>query len=121
MYVCMYDVRHDIKIPCTRYVAINRLYLIFIYHECVSITYYILLVVIIRVGPTSSMVDDLLITAARIICHLHLDTMARYRLLPPSVVSSVAPLHLIKKQFKSILVDPTVPMLIRFVIAPFFP
>ena len=29
MYVCrpMYDVRHDIQIPCTRYVAINRLYL----------------------------------------------------------------------------------------------
>ena len=24
---CMYDVRHDIQIPCTRYVAINRLYL----------------------------------------------------------------------------------------------
>ena len=23
----MYDVRHDIKIPCTRYVAINRPYL----------------------------------------------------------------------------------------------
>ena len=29
MYVCMYDVCHDIQIPCTRYVAINRLYLIF--------------------------------------------------------------------------------------------
>ena len=27
IYVCMYDVRHDIQIPCTRYVAINRLYL----------------------------------------------------------------------------------------------
>ena len=27
MYVYMYDVRHDIQIPCTRYVAINRLYL----------------------------------------------------------------------------------------------
>ena len=27
VYVCMYDVRHDIQIPCTRYVAINRLYL----------------------------------------------------------------------------------------------
>ena len=27
LYVCMYDVRHDIQIPCTRYVAINRLYL----------------------------------------------------------------------------------------------
>ena len=27
MYVCMYDVRHDIQIPCTRYVAINRIYL----------------------------------------------------------------------------------------------
>ena len=27
VYVCMYDVRHDIHIPCTRYVAINRLYL----------------------------------------------------------------------------------------------
>ena len=25
IYVCMYDVRHDIQIPCTRYVAINRL------------------------------------------------------------------------------------------------
>ena len=33
IYVCMYDVRHDIQIPCTRYVAINRLYL---YH-CASI------------------------------------------------------------------------------------
>ena len=28
VYVCMYDVRHDIQIPCTRYVAINRLYLL---------------------------------------------------------------------------------------------
>ena len=27
VYVCMYDVRHDIQIPCTRYVAINRIYL----------------------------------------------------------------------------------------------
>ena len=27
MYVCMYYVRHDIQIPRTRYVAINRLYL----------------------------------------------------------------------------------------------
>ena len=27
IYVCVYDVRHDIQIPCTRYVAINRLYL----------------------------------------------------------------------------------------------
>ena len=26
IYVCMYDVHHDIQIPCTRYVAINRLY-----------------------------------------------------------------------------------------------
>ena len=30
MYVCMYDVCHNIQIPCTCYVAINRLYLIFI-------------------------------------------------------------------------------------------
>ena len=30
MYVCMYDVRHNIQIPCTRYVAINRLYLIYL-------------------------------------------------------------------------------------------
>ena len=28
IYVCMYDVRRDIQIPCTRYVAINRLYLL---------------------------------------------------------------------------------------------
>ena len=36
----MYDVRHDIQIPCIRYVAINRLYLIFIIvmHECESCT-----------------------------------------------------------------------------------
>ena len=27
IYVCMYDARHDIQIPCTRYVAINRIYL----------------------------------------------------------------------------------------------
>ena len=27
IYVCMYDVHHYIQIPCTRYVAINRLYL----------------------------------------------------------------------------------------------
>ena len=31
MYVCMYDIRHDIQIPCTRYVAINRLYLYLIF------------------------------------------------------------------------------------------
>ena len=31
-YVCMYDVRHDIQISCTRYVAINRLY-IYLYLE----------------------------------------------------------------------------------------
>ena len=36
IYVCMYDVRHDIQIPCTRYVAINRLlsfFLSFIFKE----------------------------------------------------------------------------------------
>ena len=27
IYVCMYVVRHDIQIPCIRYMAINRLYL----------------------------------------------------------------------------------------------
>ena len=29
IYVCMYvyDLRHDMQIPCTRYVAINRIYL----------------------------------------------------------------------------------------------
>ena len=35
MYVCMYDVRHDIQIPCTRYVAINRLYLLI--HRRISV------------------------------------------------------------------------------------
>ena len=30
---CMYDVRHDMQVPCTRYLAINRLYL---YTERVS-------------------------------------------------------------------------------------
>ena len=29
MYVCMFDVRHDMQIPCTRYLAINRLYLMY--------------------------------------------------------------------------------------------
>ena len=33
IYVCMYDVRHDIQIPCTRYVAINRLYL-YLFNVC---------------------------------------------------------------------------------------
>ena len=27
MYVCIYEVRHNIQIPCARYVAINCLYL----------------------------------------------------------------------------------------------
>ena len=27
VYVCMYGVCHDMQIPCTRYVVINRLYL----------------------------------------------------------------------------------------------
>ena len=26
MYTCIHDVRHDIQIPCTRYVAINHFY-----------------------------------------------------------------------------------------------
>ena len=37
IYVCMYDVRHDIQIPCTRYVAINRLFFI-IKHEPRTVT-----------------------------------------------------------------------------------
>ena len=32
MYVCMYDVRHDMQIPCTRYLAINSLYLYIYFH-----------------------------------------------------------------------------------------
>ena len=28
VHVCMYDVRHNTQIPCTRYVAINHLYLL---------------------------------------------------------------------------------------------
>ena len=27
LYICVYDARHDIQIPCTQYVAIKRLYL----------------------------------------------------------------------------------------------
>ena len=38
MYVCMYDVRHDIQIPCTLYVAINRLYLYLYLYTIVSVT-----------------------------------------------------------------------------------
>ena len=43
MYVCMCDVRHDIQIPCTRYVTINRLYLylIFIFMNVIGLVRYL--------------------------------------------------------------------------------
>ena len=36
IYVCMYDVCHDIQIPCTRYVAINRLLSYFNIQGCIK-------------------------------------------------------------------------------------
>ena len=52
VYVCMYDVRHDIQIPCTRYVAINRLYLYLYLFSCIRCVNYFWFVVLINTVGT---------------------------------------------------------------------
>ena len=51
VYTCMYDVRHDIQIPFTRYVAINRLYLLFIF-IAVNVINYIQLCILLLILHT---------------------------------------------------------------------